>query len=127
MEVPCTETIWTRYGSVSIALGAYTTRSDMSEPTEPCKCEAMMHIGKPRSGTSRHMNKEIPHFHRTDENGNTYIVTSTGRLSPVETSAVEQIIEEHRQLEMFDADPTYGGMFANKFDDLQDGDMAEKS
>ena len=122
MEVPCTETTWTRYGSVSIALGAYTTRSDMSEPTEPCKCEAMKHIGK-----SRHMNKEIPHFHRTDENGNTYIVTSTGRLSPGETNAVEQIIEEHRQLEMFDADPTYGGMFANKFDDLQDGDMAEKS
>ena len=81
----------------------------MDKPTEPCKCEAMKHVGK-----SRHMNKEIPHFHRTDENGNTYIVTSTGRLSPIETNAVERVIEEHRQLEMFDLE--YG---------LQDGDLKE--
>ena len=44
---------------------------------------------------------------------------------------MERIVEEHKQLEMFDADPTYGDMFPEKFDfiiqgDLQDGDMVEE-
>ena len=84
----------------------------MTSPTDPigCKCEVKRHIG-----TSRHMNKEIPHFHRTDKDGNTYIETADGKLSVIETNAVERIIEEHRQLEMFDADPTYGDLFPKEF------------
>lgn len=104
----------------------------MTSPTDPneckctkCKCGAMDHIG-----TSRHINKEIPHFHRTDKDGNVYIETADGKLSPIETSAVEKIVEEHKQLEMFDADPTYGGMYPESFakiEDLQEGDTVEES
>jgi hypothetical protein len=81
----------------------------MTSPTDPtvCTCGANKHIG-----TSRHMNKEVPHFHRTDEEGNTYIETADGKLSVIETSAVERVVEEHKQLELFD---------------LQDGDMVEES
>ena len=81
---------------------------------EGCTCGASEHISRV-SGTSRHMNKEIPHFHRTDKDGNTYVETADGKLSTIETNAVERRVEEHRQLEMFDADPTYGDMFPEKF------------
>ena len=87
----------------------------MTTSNEPCKCGAMGH-----AGTSRHTNKEIPHFHRTDKDGNSYIDTAHGKLTPIETSAIEQIMEEHRQLEMFDVNP-------EEFKDLQDGDMVEES
>ena len=93
---------------------------------EGCTCGANEHISRV-SGTSRHMNKEIPHFHRTDKDGNTHIETADGELSTIETNAVERLIEEHRQLEMFDADPTYGGIFPEEFENLQDGDMVEES
>ena len=84
-------------------------RIRMTSPTDPigCTCGARKHIG-----TSRHMNKEVPHFHYIDEGGNTYIETASGKLSVIETSAVERMVEEHRQLEMFD---------------LQDGDTVEES
>ena len=86
----------------------------MTSPTDPigCKCEVRKHIG-----TSRHMNKEVPHFHRTDKEGNTYIEPADGKLSAIETSAVERLVEEHKQLEMFD--------FVIQ-GDLQDGDMTEE-
>ena len=97
---------------------------------EGCTCGANDHISRV-SGTSRHVNKEIPHFHYMDKDGNTHIGTTDGELSTVETNAVERLVEEHRQLEMFAADPTYGDMFPEKFEliieDLQDGDTVEES
>ena len=91
----------------------------MTSPTDPngcgcgvCKCGAGKQINR-----SRHMNKEVPHFHRTDKDCNTYIATADGKLSVIETNAVERLIEEHRQLEMFD--------FVIQ-GDLQDGDMTEE-
>jgi len=93
----------------------------MTTPTDPngcgcevCKCGASEHISRV-SGTSRHVNKEIPHFHYMDKDGNTHIGTTDGELSTIETNAVERLVEEHRQLEMFDADPTYGDMFPKEF------------
>ena len=114
----------------------------MTSPTDPieCTCGVKRHIG-----TSRHMNKEIPHFHRTDKDGNTYIETADGKISPIETNAVERLIEEHRQLEMFNPDglpfvvEVTGEQLAAELDrladtenlplieDLQDGDTVEES
>ena len=111
-------------------LDVFTIRSKMNTPNKckcgGCTCGANEHISRV-SGTSRHVNKEIPHFHYIDQAGNTHIETADGELSAIETNAVERLIEEHRQLEMFDADPTYGGIFPEEFEDLQDGDKVEES
>jgi len=128
-------------------LDVFTIRSKMTSPTDPngcgcgvCKCGAGKQINR-----SRHMNKEIPHFHRTDKDGNTYIETDDGKLSAIETNAVERLIEEHKQLEMFNPGglpfvvEVTGEQLAAELDrladtenlplieDLQDGDMVEES
>ena len=123
-------------------LDVFTIRSKMTSPTDPigCKCEVKRHVG-----TSRHMNKEIPHFHYMDKDGNTHIGTTDGELSTIETNAVERLVEEHRQLEMFNPDglpfvvEVTGEQLAAELDrladtknlplieDLQDGDMVEES
>ena len=129
-------------------LDVFTIRSKMTSPTDPngcgcgvCKCGAGKQINR-----SRHMNKEIPHFHRTDKDGNTYIETDDGKLSAIETNAVERLIEEHKQLEMFNPGglpfvvEVTGEQLAAELDrladtenlpliieNLQDGDMVEES
>ena len=76
----------------------------MTSPTDPngpslenihppkCTCGA----GERRSGTSRHMNKEVPRLHHTDP--------------------VDRLIEESKQLHMWAAD------LVNDIEDLQEGD-----
>ena len=134
--------------SATDARNQHMIRSKMTSPTDPngcgcgvCKCGAGKQINR-----SRHMNKEIPHFHRTDKDGNTYIETDDGKLSAIETNAVERLIEEHKQLEMFNPGglpfvvEVTGEQLAAELDrladtenlpliieNLQDGDMVEES